>query len=153
MYSNFILSTTENFESMDRVSSSDYNTVSHGLNREGLDASGIDKWYASKGVDSMPKGISCKWHIPNEAERNFAEELVDLNLRSSLHDLRNLCRDDVQSDTSGTLKTLVFIDYSKHRFSSQIVRSALQDFKSGLSFTLFWKDAVRVYDLVNEDGC
>ena len=91
-----------------------------GLNREGLDASGIDKWYTLKGVDSVPKGISCKWHIPNEAERNFAEELVDLNLRSSLRGLRNVCHDDVQSDTSGLLKTLVLSDYSRPRFSIRI---------------------------------
>jgi hypothetical protein len=72
-----------------------------GVNRIDMDSSGIDVWYTTKWDYMPPEGTSCKWHIPGEAEKQFAEELVDLHLRGALCDLRNICQDDTQADISG----------------------------------------------------
>ena len=88
---------------------------------------GLTKWYTLKGLIACQREFHSNGTFPNEAERNFAEELVDLNLRSSLRGLRNVCQDDVQSDTSGLLKILVFSDlqqtqiqYSESKLFNQI---------------------------------
>lgn len=74
--------------------------LSSGINRATNDG-GIDVWYAAKGGSVPPEGTKVKWHFPSQAEIKLAEELVNLHLRDSLRDLRNICQDGPQTGISG----------------------------------------------------
>lgn len=93
-----------------------------------IDDSGIDVWYATKGDCTPSKGTTCKWHYPSEEEIKLAEELVNLHLRGSLQDLRNICQDGPQIDISGHQKEHLRVLLLRVESTLYGLRTCLPDF-------------------------
>jgi hypothetical protein len=74
--------------------------------RVGTDSNGIDLWYSTKGKLVPPKGSKLLWHLPSQAEIEFAEELLHLHLHKSLQDLRNMCQ---EVEVSGNQLERIFV--------------------------------------------
>lgn len=89
---------------------------------------GIDVWYAAKGASVPPEGTKVKWHSPSQAEITLAEELVNLHLRDSLRDLRNICQDGPQTGISGELKEHLRVLLLRIEATLYGLRTSLPDF-------------------------
>jgi proteasome activator subunit 4 len=72
----------------------------------GTDSNGIDLWYSTKGKLVPPEGSKLVWHLPSQAEIEFAEELLHLHLHKSLQDLRNMCQ---EVEVSGNRSERIFV--------------------------------------------
>ncbi|KAL6203633.1 hypothetical protein ACLB2K_027333 [Fragaria x ananassa] len=61
-------------------------------------ASALEEWISSKDHSDNKPLVGPKWHISNAEEVKFANELLDLHLRSALDDLLRICQTKVHSD-------------------------------------------------------
>lgn len=64
-------------------------------------ASIIEPWGCSRGGQNEKNEIfnfPPKWHIPNQEELAFANELLDLHFQSALDDLLTICQTKMHND-------------------------------------------------------
>lgn len=57
---------------------------------------GIENWMSRKDISECPV-----WHLPDGAELAFANHLLSLHLEGPLADLRSICEDKQQEESSG----------------------------------------------------
>ncbi|KAF3796838.1 Proteasome activator subunit 4 [Nymphaea thermarum] len=91
------------------------------------DAGALEEWASTK--DSLNEQLlqAPKWHIPNDDEVSFANELLDLHLRSPLDDLLTICQSKNRSDL-GLEKERLKVTLLQIDSSLQGVQSCLPDF-------------------------
>ena len=53
---------------------------------------GLEKWISTKENHKEEVSVGPKWHIPNKDEIAFANGLLNLNLRSALDKLKQVCQ-------------------------------------------------------------
>lgn len=58
----------------------------------------LEEWIQSKSAQSDNIGSCPTWHIPSNGELLFANELLDLHLRSALDDLLTICQTKLHSE-------------------------------------------------------
>lgn len=61
-------------------------------------AAGLEEWISTKDYSDDKHLAGPKWHIPSAEEVQFANELLDLHLRSALDDLLRICQTKIHSD-------------------------------------------------------
>ncbi|XP_031493399.1 proteasome activator subunit 4 isoform X1 [Nymphaea colorata] len=90
-------------------------------------AGALEEWASTK--DSLNEQLlqAPKWHIPNDDEVSFANELLDLHLRSPLDDLLAICQSKNRSDL-GLEKERLKVTLLRIDSSLQGVQSCLPDF-------------------------
>lgn len=88
---------------------------------------GLEKWISTKENHNEEVSVGPKWHIPNKDEIEFANELLDLNLRSALDKLKQVCQSQHPSE-SGYEKQLLRVILLQIDASLQGARSCLPDF-------------------------
>ncbi|KAK4752662.1 hypothetical protein SAY87_021460 [Trapa incisa] len=99
-----------------------YKCISHHPNAEAL-----EKWISTKDHSDDEPLPAPKWHIPNEEEVQFANELIDLHFCSALDDLLNICQTKMHSDP-GNEKDHLKVTLLRIDSSLQGVLSCLPDF-------------------------
>lgn len=63
----------------------------------------LEEWISTKDFRFEPS-VGPKWHIPNNEELQFANELLNLHFESALDDLLKICQNKVHSDPGNNLK-------------------------------------------------
>lgn len=87
----------------------------------------LEEWISNKGYSDNEPFTGPKWHIPNEEEIQFANELLNLHLESALDELLKLCQDNIHSDP-GNEKDHLKVTLLRIDSSLQGVLSCLPDF-------------------------
>ncbi|KAG6577528.1 Proteasome activator subunit 4, partial [Cucurbita argyrosperma subsp. sororia] len=92
------------------------------------DAPALEEWISTKDYsdDASPLLIP-KWHIPNDAEIQFANELLDLHFQSALDDLLKICESKTHADP-GDEKDHLKVILLRIDSSLQGVLSCMPDF-------------------------
>ena len=72
-------------------------------------ASALEEWISSKDHSDNKPLVGPKGHISNAEEVKFANELLDLHLRSALDDLLRICHTKIHSDPGNFSSTCFFI--------------------------------------------
>ena len=62
-------------------------------------ASELEEWISTKDYSNNELPICPKWHIPNDDEVHFANELLDLHFKAALDDLLTMCQTKIHSDS------------------------------------------------------
>lgn len=65
------------------------------------DVSVLEEWCCSKSYENEKSeafNILPKWHIPNQDELSFANELLDLHFQSALNELLIICQTKMHID-------------------------------------------------------
>ncbi|KAK2971931.1 hypothetical protein RJ640_004951 [Escallonia rubra] len=91
-------------------------------------AAGLEEWISIKDFSSEEPFMGPKWHIPNEEEVQFANELLHMHLESALDDLLRICQSRIHSDP-GNEKDHLKVTLLRIDSSLQSVLSCLPDFK------------------------
>ncbi|CAI0540944.1 unnamed protein product, partial [Linum tenue] len=91
------------------------------------DARELEEWIGTKDYGNEDPSIAPKWHVPNDAEVQCANELLYLHLQSALDDLLRICRDRIHSDP-GNEKEHLKVTLLRIDSSLQGVLSCLPDF-------------------------
>ncbi|CAN0922936.1 Proteasome activator subunit 4 [Linum grandiflorum] len=91
-------------------------------------ARALEEWISTKDHTNEDQSIAPKWHVPNDAEVQFANELLNLHFQSALDDLLRICRDRIHSDP-GNEKEHLKVTLLRIDSSLQGVLSCLPDFK------------------------
>ncbi|CAI0396888.1 unnamed protein product [Linum tenue] len=90
-------------------------------------ARALEEWIGTKDYGDEDSSIAPKWHVPNDTEVQFANELLNLHLKSALDDLMRICRDRIHSDP-GNEKLHLKVTLLRIDSSLQGVLSCLPDF-------------------------
>ncbi|CAN1354111.1 Proteasome activator subunit 4 [Linum perenne] len=91
-------------------------------------ARALEEWIGTKDYSNEDQSIAPKWHVPNDAEVQFANELLNLHFKSALDDLTRICQDRIHSDP-GNEKEHLKVTLLRIDSSLQGVLSCLPDFK------------------------
>lgn len=91
------------------------------------DAAVLEKWISTKDYLNDEPLTRPKWHVPNDEEVQFANELLNLHFQSALDDLLRICKDKIHSDP-GTEKEHLKVTLLRIDSSLQGVLSCLPDF-------------------------
>jgi proteasome activator subunit 4 len=75
-------------------------------------SAGVDPWLGTRGASRPPPGLLPTWHVPNDEEVAFANELLALHLTGALSDLSQI----VEEGTAGT-KWIRFCLFEKIEFT------------------------------------
>ncbi|XVF70972.1 hypothetical protein PTKIN_Ptkin11bG0205100 [Pterospermum kingtungense] len=90
-------------------------------------AAALEEWISAKDYsDGAPKPP--KWHIPSDAEVQFANELLNLHFQSALDDLLRICQTKIHSDP-GNEKEHLKVTLLRIDSCLQGVLSCLPDFR------------------------
>ncbi|CAI0396881.1 unnamed protein product [Linum tenue] len=90
-------------------------------------ARALEEWIGTKDYGDEDPSIAPKWHVPNDTEVQFANELLNLHLQSALDDLMRICQDRIHSDP-GNEKLHLKVTLLRIDSSLQGVLSCLPDF-------------------------
>lgn len=66
-------------------------------------ASELEEWISTKDYSYDERPMGPKWHIPSDEEVHFANELLDLHLKSALDDLLTMCQSKIHSEPGNTV--------------------------------------------------
>ncbi|KAK3024317.1 hypothetical protein RJ639_042999, partial [Escallonia herrerae] len=91
-------------------------------------AAGLEEWISTKDFSSEEPFMGPKWHVPNEEEVQFANELLHMHLESALDDLLRICQSRIHPDP-GNEKDHLKVTLLRIDSSLQSVLSCLPDFK------------------------
>ncbi|KAM7252530.1 hypothetical protein ACFE04_024413 [Oxalis oulophora] len=91
-------------------------------------ASAVEEWISTKDYSNDNKLMVPKWHIPNDEELLFANELLNLHFHSALDDLLTICEKKIHSDP-GNEKEHLKVALLRIDSSLQGVLSCLPDFR------------------------
>jgi proteasome activator subunit 4 len=95
-------------------------------------ASELEEWISTKDYSNNELPICPKWHIPNDDEVHFANELLDLHFKAALDDLLTMCQTKIHSD-SGDEKEHLKVTLLRIDSTLQGVLSCLPDFRPSSS--------------------
>ncbi|KAF2298087.1 hypothetical protein GH714_013491 [Hevea brasiliensis] len=87
----------------------------------------LEEWISTKDYTSAEKMMAPKWHVPNDEEIQFANELLNLHFESALDDLLRICQNKIHSDP-GDEKEHLKVTLLRIDSSLQGVLSCLPDF-------------------------
>ncbi|KAL9382859.1 hypothetical protein Peur_023182 [Populus x canadensis] len=87
----------------------------------------LEEWISAKDYNSDGPSMGPKWHVPNDDEVQFANELLNLHFQSALDDLLKICQNKIHSDT-GNEKEHLKVTLLRIDSSLQGVLSCLPDF-------------------------
>ena len=59
----------------------------------------LEEWISAKDYNSDGPSMGPKWHVPNDDEVQFANELLNLHFQSALDDLLKICQNKIHSNT------------------------------------------------------
>ncbi|XP_011000362.1 PREDICTED: proteasome activator subunit 4-like [Populus euphratica] len=90
-------------------------------------AMALEEWISAKDYNSDGPSMGPKWHVPNDDEVQFANELLNLHFQSALDDLLKICQNKIHSDT-GNEKEHLKVTLLRIDSSLQGVLSCLPDF-------------------------
>ncbi|XP_062170630.1 proteasome activator subunit 4-like [Alnus glutinosa] len=90
-------------------------------------ASELEEWISTKDYSYDEPPMSPKWHIPSDEEVHFANELLNLHLKSALDDLLTMCQSKIHSEP-GDEKEHLKVTLLRIDSSLQGVLSCLPDF-------------------------
>ncbi|KAF5728502.1 proteasome activator subunit 4 isoform X2 [Tripterygium wilfordii] len=90
-------------------------------------AAALEEWISTKDYSNGESLIAPKWHVPNDEEVQFANELLNLHFRSALDDLLKICQTKLHSDP-GNEKEHLKVTLLRIDSSLQGVLSCLPDF-------------------------
>lgn len=65
-------------------------------------AAALEEWISTKDYSRDEKLIGPKWHVPNDEEIQFANELLNLHFESALDELLRICQNKIHSDPGNT---------------------------------------------------
>jgi proteasome activator subunit 4 len=65
-------------------------------------ASELEEWISTKDYSYDEPPMAPKWHIPSDEEVHFANELLNLHLKSALDDLLTMCQSKIHSEPGNT---------------------------------------------------
>uniref|UniRef100_A0A0D6R2L6 Proteasome activator subunit 4 n=1 Tax=Araucaria cunninghamii TaxID=56994 RepID=A0A0D6R2L6_ARACU len=88
---------------------------------------GLEEWISTKESDTAKALEGPKWHLPNNDEMVFANEILDVHLRSVLVKLKQICQTEHHQE-SGYEKQHLRVILLQIDASLQGVRSCLPDF-------------------------
>ncbi|PIA58294.1 hypothetical protein AQUCO_00500316v1 [Aquilegia coerulea] len=92
------------------------------------DAALIEKWISTRSCKNEELMHGPKWHIPNDDELSYANELLNLHFCSALDDLLRMCQAKIHSDP-GNEKEHLKVTLLRVDSSLQGVLSCLPDFR------------------------
>ncbi|KAK4484733.1 hypothetical protein RD792_007326 [Penstemon davidsonii] len=104
-------------------------------------AASLEEWIDTKDFSLDKPGITPTWHVPNEEEINFANELLKLHFEFALDDLLTICQSKIHSDP-GDEKDHLKVTLLRVDSSLQGVLSCLPDFRPSSN-----------NEMVKEPGC
>uniref|UniRef100_A0A2P2M9I2 Proteasome activator Blm10 middle HEAT repeats region domain-containing protein n=1 Tax=Rhizophora mucronata TaxID=61149 RepID=A0A2P2M9I2_RHIMU len=87
----------------------------------------LEEWISMKDYNHDKPLMAPKWHVANDDEVQFANELLILHLQSALDDLLRICRDKIHTDL-GNEKEHLKVTLLRIDSSLQGVLSCLPDF-------------------------
>ncbi|KAJ0715844.1 putative armadillo-like helical, proteasome activator complex subunit 4 domain-containing protein [Helianthus annuus] len=87
----------------------------------------LEEWISNKDFSNDEVHTGPTWHIPNDEEIQFANELLNLHLESALDELLKICQDNIHSDP-GNEKDHLKVTLLRIDSSLQGVLSCLPDF-------------------------
>ncbi|KAF9673186.1 hypothetical protein SADUNF_Sadunf11G0122400 [Salix dunnii] len=90
-------------------------------------AMALEEWISAKDYKSDGPSMGPKWHVPNDDEVQFANELLNLHFQSALDDLLKICQNKIHSDP-GNEKEHLKVTLLRIDSSLQGVLSCLPDF-------------------------
>ncbi|KAJ6770850.1 PROTEASOME ACTIVATOR COMPLEX SUBUNIT 4 [Salix purpurea] len=90
-------------------------------------AMALEEWISAKDYNSDGPSLGPKWHVPNDDEVQFANELLNLHFQSALDDLLKICQNKIHSDP-GNEKDHLKVTLLRIDSSLQGVLSCLPDF-------------------------
>ncbi|KAJ3677567.1 hypothetical protein LUZ60_003291 [Juncus effusus] len=96
--------------------------------------SSVDQWISTKGykngeTESETEYSVPKWHIPNNSEVLFANELLEIHLKLASDDLVTTCQDKILSN-SGAEKDYIKVTLLRIKCCLNGILSCLPDFKN-----------------------
>uniref|UniRef100_A0A7N0VL51 Proteasome activator subunit 4 n=1 Tax=Kalanchoe fedtschenkoi TaxID=63787 RepID=A0A7N0VL51_KALFE len=97
-------------------------------------AASLEEWISSKDSSVDVPLIAPRWHLPNEAETEFANELLSLHFQSALDDLSKACHTKLHMD-AGLEKEHLKVILLRIDSALQGVLSCLPDFKPSVRST------------------
>lgn len=63
----------------------------------------LEEWISTKDFSNDGLSLVPMWHVPNDEELQFANELLKLHLESALDDLVRICQTRIHSDPGNPL--------------------------------------------------
>ncbi|KAM7499059.1 hypothetical protein LguiA_023473 [Lonicera macranthoides] len=88
----------------------------------------LEEWISTKDFSNEGPSLVPMWHVPNDEELQFANELLKLHLESALDDLVRICQTRIHSDP-GNEKEHLKVTLLRVDSSLQGVLSCLPDFR------------------------
>ncbi|GAV74776.1 DUF3437 domain-containing protein [Cephalotus follicularis] len=92
------------------------------------DAVALEAWISTKDYSNDEASMAPKWHVPNDEEVQFANELLNLHFQLALDDLLRICQNKIHSDL-GNEKEPLKVTLLRIDSSLQGVLSCLPDFR------------------------
>lgn len=82
----------------------------------------LEEWISTKDYNSDKPLMGPKWHVPNDEEVQFANELLKLHFHSALDDLLRICQNKIHSDPGNTYSFFSFSFFFFFLWWSDVVK-------------------------------